>query len=204
VAALVVTSGAVALGGCGGSDPAPAAGPGPGGTATAAGTPSGTDRSADWPGAGDDRDVVARRTVAVRRALGARTSTRPTADLVIRGLTVRGKVATLRFSAVLRGWDYDDQEGVPQQAPRLWDINPGKDTDDVAAQLIDPVNLRRHLPLRDSEGEALADMTSSGQSGDGQAMEASWMFAAPPPGVDAMDVQVGSWPVFREVPVVRR
>lgn len=151
--------------------------------------------------------MVARRTVAIRRALDARTSTHPKADLLIRGLTVRGRIATLRFTAVLRGWDYEEPkspEGAPPSAPTLFDINPGASTDVVGASLIDPVNLRRHRPLEDSEGEALASMTFAGQSGEGQPIDASWMFAAPPAGVDAMDVQIGSWPVFREVPVTRR
>lgn len=204
---LVAVSCAAVLSACGGEDPpdrGAATGPGRAATQT---RPAGQDRSATWPGGTDDRDVVARRTVAVRRALDSRTSTHPTAQLLIRGLTVRGRVATLRFTAVLRGWDYEEPKspsGMPPSAPTLYDINPGASNELPSAQLIDPVNLRRHRPLEDSEGETLAGMGYTGQSGDGQPIDASWMFAAPPAGVDAMDVQIGSWPVFREVPVTRR
>ncbi|WP_026909393.1 hypothetical protein [Patulibacter minatonensis] len=204
---VVATSSLAPLAACGGSGADPDAASAPAGTAAVRAGTRGADRSAAWPGGAEDRDVVARRTVAVRRAPDARTSTRPRADLLIRGLTVRGRVATLRFTAVLHDWDYEEPRtdgGSPPSAPALYDINPGRNTDTVSAQLIDPVHLRRHLPLQDSEGEELADMNFAGQSGEGQAMDASWMFAAPPEGVDAMDVQVGSWPVFREVPVTRR
>lgn len=173
--------------------------------------PAGRDRSASWPGGGDDRDVVARRRVSLRTPEDAPPSVRPTADLLIRGLTVRGRVATLRFTAVVHGWQWQvssaDREAGRRApyAPTLYEINPGRNVDRVTASLVDPVNLRRHAPLQDSEGEELAGMTwAAGGSGSGRPIDASWMFAAPPADVDAVDVQVGSWPVFREVPVARR
>lgn len=205
--ALIGVSCAALLSACGGDDVPDRGAPTGTGAAATQTRPAGEDRSATWPGGSDDRDVVARRTVAVRRALDSRTSTHPTAQLLIRGLTVRGRIATLRFTAVLRGWDYEEPKspgGMPPSAPTLYDINPGASDALPSAQLIDPVNLRRHRPLEDSEGEALAGMGYAGQSGDGQPIDASWMFAAPPADVDAMDVQIGSWPVFREVPVTRR
>lgn len=217
--ALTAVSCAALLAACGAADPGPeragGAPPADGSTAVAgprapdggnraggSGPPGGDDRSAAWPGAADDRAVLARRRVTVPRPDDAPASVRPTADLLIRGLTVRGRVATLRFTAVVRGWGR--ARAATGGAPTLYDINPGAGSDHVTAQLIDAENLRRHTPLEDSEGEGLARMTYAGKAGDGQPIDASWMFAAPPAGVDAMDVQVGSWPVFREVPVTRR
>lgn len=214
--AFSAVSCAVLLAACGGGDaapdrtgagsPRPADGP-PGGSPT----PADRDRSASWAGGADDRDVIARRRVALGQPEDAPASVRPTADLLIRGLTVRGRVATLRFTAVVHGWEWrasptDEAAGKrPPHPPSLYEINPGANTDRVAATLVDPVNLRRHTPLRDSEGEELASMTwARGGSGEGRPIDASWMFAAPPADVDAVDVQVGSWPVFREVPVTRR
>lgn len=212
--ALTAVSCAALLAACGGGDAAPERADAGSASATDARDdppPGGRDRSAAWPGGTDDRDVVARRRVTLRTPEDAPPSVRPTAELLVRGLTVRGRVATLRFSAVVRGWrwqvsqaDRDAGTRAPY-APTLYDINPGRNTDEVRATLVDPVNLRRHAPLQDSEGEELASMTfAGGADGADRPIDASWMFAAPPADVDAVDVQVGSWPVFREVPVTRR
>lgn len=160
------------------------------------------DRSAAWPGGSDDRAVVARRRVGGTKPFDS-TSERPvTVDLIVRGLTVRGRVATLRVTAIPRGWS---SPGPPEDtSPTLWELNPGPDADGFYAQLIDPVHLRRHLPLEDSEGEVVATMMRAGGNGDGQPIEASWIFAAPPADVTSMDVQLGNWPIFREIPVDRR
>lgn len=213
--ALTAVSCAALLAACGGGGGTPdRAGTGPSRAADGArgGDPSaGPDRSAAWAGGTDDRDVVARRRVALGPPDDAPASVRPTADLLIRGLTVRGRVATLRFTAVVHGWEWrasPTDAAAGRRAPHppsLYEINPGANADAVAATLVDPVNLRRHAPLQDSTGEELASMTwARGGSGEGRPIDASWMFAAPPAGVDAVDVQVGSWPVFREVPVTRR
>jgi hypothetical protein len=204
-AALGVALAGLTLAGCGGGDDGSgatsAAGrSAPTAAAAEASAPSG-DRSARWAGAGDDRDVVARRRVSGPLPEDAEPGARVTVDLLIRGLTVRGRTATLRFTAIPRGW------GKPRDilgGPTLYELNPGPNTEFVSAQLIDVERLRRHLPLEDSDGEALASMNYAGNVSDGQPINASWVFAAPPPDVEAMDVQIGSWPIFREVPVTRR
>jgi hypothetical protein len=159
------------------------------------------DRSTPWPGASDDHDVVARRRVSGPLPEDAVAETRVTVDLLIRGLTVRGRTATLRFTAIPRGWGRSRGN---TGGPTLYELNPGPDSEFVSAQLIDVEHLRRHLPLKDSDGEAIAGMNYAGNVSDGQPINASWVFAAPPPDVRAMDVQIGSWPIFREVPVTRR
>ena len=193
----------LAVAGCGGGDgrgPAGSSATGRSVTAPAEAAPTG-DRTASWRGAGDDRDVVARRRVSGPLPEDARPETRVTVDLLIRGLTVRGRTATLRFTAIPRGWGASrDTLG----GPTLYELNPGPNSEIVEAQLIDVEHLRRHLPLKDSEGEAIAGMNYAGNVSDGQPIDASWVFAAPPPDVEAMDVQIGSWPIFREVPVTRR
>lgn len=213
--ALTAVSCAALLAACGGdgaaaerpSDPTArqvGASAGDGGAST---PPSGgEDRSAAWPGRTDDRDVIARRRVTIATPEDAPATVRPTADLLVRGLTVRGRLATLRFTAVVRGWKWDAprfEGGRAPYAPTLYAINPGRNTDIADAELIDPVNLRRHAPLEDSEGEALTSMNEA-PGADGRPIDASWIFAAPPADVDAMDVQVGNWPIFREIPVDRR
>lgn len=202
-AACGVVLAVLAVTGCGGEDGRDRAGPSTSGRPAPVATdpaPSG-DRSAAWRGASDDRDVVARRRVSGPLPEDARPETRVTVDLLIRGLTVRGRTATLRFTAIPRGWGASrDSLG----GPTLYELNPGPNTELVEAQLIDVEHLRRHLPLKDSEGEAIAGMNYAGKVSDGQPIDASWVFAAPPPGVEAMDVQVGSWPIFREIPVTRR
>jgi hypothetical protein len=212
VRALTAVSCAAVLASCGGDDagperevgggsgargtPATAAG----GSGSGAGDRPGRDRSTSWPGGSDDRDVVARRRVGGAKPYDSPSKDPVTVDLIVRGLTVRGRTATLRITAIPRGW----RGATRDEFPALYELNPGPSSEGVSAQLIDPVNLRRHLPLEDSEGESVATMTYAGQNGDGQPIEASWIFAAPPGDVRSMDVQVGNWPIFREVPVDRR
>lgn len=204
--ALTAVSCAAFLAACGGGDPGPDRADAPPGSrdvpSDGSGPPAGRDRSAAWPGGADDRDVVARRRVGGSKPFDSTSRTPVTVDLLVRGLTVRGRVATLRITAVPRGWH---DPGPPEDtSPTLWDLNPGPDADGFYAQLIDPVHLRRHLPLEDSAGESVATMRYAGGTESGQAIEASWIFAAPPPDVRAMDVQLGNWPIFREIPVERR
>ncbi|WP_210491893.1 hypothetical protein [Patulibacter sp. SYSU D01012] len=201
--APLLLAAALAATGCGGDDEAPSASAARG-AATADGRPpdgGGAVAPAAWAGGGDDRGAVARRRVAGAQPADARDR-RVTVDLTIRSLVVRGRTATLRVAAVPHGWG--DAEAATGGAPTLWDLNPGPSTAGVAAQLIDVEHLRRHLPLEDSEGESVATMNYAGKVPDGQAIEASWVFAAPPADVRTMDVQVGNWPIFREIPVVRR
>ncbi|MGX6450256.1 hypothetical protein ACVU7I_19625, partial [Patulibacter sp. S7RM1-6] len=140
-----------------------------------------------------------------RRVAGAQPpddrDARVTVDLVVRSLAVRGRTATLRIAATPHGWGR--AESATGGAPTLWDLNPGPSTTGVSAQLLDVEHLRRHLPLEDDEGESVATMTYAGKVPDGQTIEASWVFAAPPADVRTMDVQIGNWPIFREIPVVR-
>jgi hypothetical protein len=169
----------LAVAGCGGGqdrDAATATG-GRAAPEAARAVPTG-DRSARWSGASDDRDVVARRRVFGPLPEDATAQTRVTVDLLIRGLTVRGRTATLRFTAIPRGWGRArDTTG----GPTLYELNPGPNSEFVSAQLIDVQHLRRHLPLEDAEGEAIAGMNYAGNVPDGRPIDASWVFAAPRP-----------------------
>ena len=201
--ALTAVSCAAVLASCGGTG-TEAGGPDPERPPARDGTTpgAGAERPRAWPGSADDRDVVARRRVGGTKPFDSTSEVPVTVDLLVRGLTVRGRTATLRITAVPRGWRAPGPP--PDESPTLWELDPGPDADGFSAQLIDPVHLRRHLPLEDSAGESVATMRFAGGSGDGQPIDASWVFAAPPADVTSMDVQLGNWPIFREIPVTRR
>ncbi|MEV5709107.1 hypothetical protein [Actinoallomurus sp. NPDC052274] len=69
--------------------------------------------------------------------------------------------------------------------------------------LIDTVNLKRYLVVKDSSGHELqTDYVTTNIAND-QPGQLSFTFAAPPKGVDRIDVQIGNWPIFRDVPIAR-
>jgi hypothetical protein len=69
------------------------------------------------------------------------------------------------------------------------------------ASLVDPVNLKRYVPVKDSSGHAL----SSGNAGlaKDQANTMNYTFAAPPDNVKTISVQFGDFPPFRNIPISR-
>jgi hypothetical protein len=69
--------------------------------------------------------------------------------------------------------------------------------------LIDPVNLKRYVVVKDSGGKELQTDEIFTHMTNEQTSSAYYTFAAPPQSVKAIDVQLGSWPTFRDVPVER-
>ncbi|GAA4224597.1 hypothetical protein GCM10022254_04410 [Actinomadura meridiana] len=133
-------------------------------------------------------DTVANGTFATPAAAGAKV------DVGILGLKVSGRLATLNFQLTPRLPTGD------QGALSPYDLN-GKHV--LGTSLIDPVNLKRYVVVKDSRGRELATDDLFTKLTNNQPGHLNATFAAPPENVKSVDVQIGSWPTFRNIPVER-
>ncbi|MFB4310690.1 hypothetical protein [Actinomadura sp. GTD37] len=117
-----------------------------------------------------------------------------TIDIAVMGLRAKGRLATLSV----------------QLTPHI----PAPTTDRINAyalngehglgtSLIDPVNLKRYVVVKDSGGKELETDDIFTKMTNHQATPFFFTFAAPPENVQAIDVQIGTWPTFRNIPVGR-
>lgn len=114
-------------------------------------------------------------------------------DVAVLGLDVHGKLARLTLSITPRVVGGDDK-------PSVYELN-GNQGPDVA--LIDTVNLKRYVVVKDSAGTQLQPDYITVQLVNEQPNVQTYTFAAPPPGVAKVDVVFGRWAPFRNVPVGR-
>ncbi|MBO2454617.1 hypothetical protein J4573_46545 [Actinomadura barringtoniae] len=117
-------------------------------------------------------------------------STMGKVDLGIAGLTVRGKLANLVVSLT----PHVDAGG---DTPTLFRLNGSND-----ASLLDTVNLKRYVVVHDSDNNTLGP-DLHGDLKNNAANTLNFVFAAPPDNVKAVDVQIGKFPIFRDVPIGR-
>ncbi|GAA4603964.1 hypothetical protein GCM10023195_13330 [Actinoallomurus liliacearum] len=167
------------LSGCLGKDDSGSRG---GGAATGGGAVQGgvTVASADKP--------VAKATFPSPIASGA------TVDLAVLGLKAGGRLADLSISMT----PHVPNGATQRITPYL--LNGGTP---LGVFLIDNVNLKRYLVVKDSSGHDLqTDYVTTNIAND-QPGQLSFTFAAPPKGVDRIDVQIGNWPIFHDVPIAR-
>lgn len=117
-----------------------------------------------------------------------------TVDIAILGLKAKGKLATLHVQMVPH---------LPEAESRR--LNPyGLNGDrGLDTSLIDPVNLKRYVVVKDSTGRELQTDDVFTRMTNDQPSHLYYTFAAPPENVKAIDVQIGSWPTFRDIPVTR-
>jgi hypothetical protein len=117
-----------------------------------------------------------------------------TVDIAIMGLKVKGRLATLtvRLTPHLPATD--------TRRINAYGLNGERG---LGTSLIDPVGLKRYLVVRDSGGGKLETDDIFTKMTNDQATPFSFTFAAPPENVKALDVQIGSWPMFRDIPVER-
>ncbi|MGI5167435.1 hypothetical protein ACQEU3_24110 [Spirillospora sp. CA-253888] len=121
-------------------------------------------------------------------------SSKGTVELAVVSLSARGRLAHLTMSVTLRG----TSGGIGGGIETLYNINGG---DTPTAALLDSVNLKRYVVVKDSADRELgagnATLTIN------QPFSLSYTFAAPPENVQAVDVQFGRFPIFRNVPIER-
>jgi hypothetical protein len=186
-AVVALCAGALILAGCGGGDD-------DGDEPDRAATPAGTGSPAE-PGATAEPQATATPEALAEQTVQARGSRETTVDIKVLGLEVGGRLATLTLQ-----YGAHDPEAAPDAEYRLVDLNGGNR---VFVTLVDPVNLKRYHVVEDTSGESLetADIDVTVPV-DGTAT-AEYTFAAPPPGVAEIDVSVGDWPTFRDVPIRR-
>lgn len=119
-----------------------------------------------------------------------------TVQISVLGLQVQGQLATLRL-----GFTPHDPTKSADQTISLFDMACHGNTD---VTLVDPVQLKRYVVVKDSAHNQLAPDSVGGiQAVSGQTSTGGWVFAAPPASVTAVDVQVGDWPTFRNIPIQR-
>jgi hypothetical protein len=153
-------------------------------TATATATPTAT---AD--------DAAAEGALAEQKGLKARGSRETTVDIAVTGLEVDGKLATLSLVYTMHAPD-----APPDTSYSLYDLNGQQP---LYVTLVDPVNLKRYNVVQDSEGRALQTGAVETDVPLDSSTSAQYTFAAPPPDVTEIDVSVGDWPTFRDIPVTR-
>ncbi|WP_131732630.1 hypothetical protein [Actinomadura formosensis] len=117
-------------------------------------------------------------------------------DIAILGLRARGRLATLNIQLTphVPGAESTSSSITP------FNLNGGLR---LGTSLIDPVNLKRYVVVKDSSGAELQPDEIYTTVANDQPVHLSYTFAAPPENVKVVDVQIGSWPTFRNVPVER-
>ena len=126
------------------------------------------------------------------KARGARTTTM---DIAVNSLQVDGELATLTVTYAVH-----DPEAAPDATYSLYDLN---DTQPLYVTLLDPVNLKRYTVVTDSDGQALQSGAVETKVPLDASTTAQYTFAAPPADVTEIDVSIGDWPTFRDVPIQR-
>ncbi|KAB2388841.1 hypothetical protein [Actinomadura montaniterrae] len=115
-------------------------------------------------------------------------------EVAVMSLQVRGKLAilTVRLTPHL-----------PQGSPEK--TNPYELNDEIplAPELIDTVNLRRYVVVKDNQQKEVQTDDVMAPIYNEQAGVATYSFAAPPANVQSVDVHYGHWPAFKNVPVQR-
>ena len=183
IAVIALCAAALSLSGCGGGDD-------DGGDADRAATPAATEAPAQpeasaTPAASES---LAEQTVDAR---GARETT---LDIEVLGLKVGGELATLTLQYTAHAPDAG-----PDTTYRLVDLHGSN----VFVTLVDPVNLKRYHVVEDTSGESLETAAIDVDVPVDGSTTGEYTFAAPPSGVDKVDVSVGDWPTFRDVPIER-
>ncbi|TDC54935.1 hypothetical protein E1281_15015 [Actinomadura sp. KC345] len=115
-------------------------------------------------------------------------------DIAIMGIKVRGKLATLstQYTPHIPPGGEDN--------PNPYELN-GRNG--LGTSLIDPVNLKRYVVVKDSSGDEMETDDIFTHIANNQTGTFSYTFAAPPENVEAVDVQIGAWPTFRNIPIER-
>ncbi|MDL4772195.1 hypothetical protein [Actinomadura xylanilytica] len=115
-------------------------------------------------------------------------------DIAVMGLKASGKLATLtvQFAPHIPAGGPDN--------PNPYNLNGGNS---LGTALIDPVNLKRYVVVADSDHKKLESDDIFTHIANNQTATLAYTYAAPPENVKAVDVQIGSWPTFRNIPVAR-
>jgi hypothetical protein len=184
IVVVALCAGALALAGCGGGDDG-------GDDPDGAGTPAKTAE----PGATASPEETAAPEALAKETVKARGTSEATVDVEVTGLAVSGQLATLTLQ-----YTAHDPEAAEDAQYRLVDLHGG---DTLFVTLVDPVNLKRYHVVEDTSGERLESADIDVDVPVDTPTTAEYTFAAPPAGVEKIDVSVGDWPTLRDVPIER-
>jgi len=181
------------LGGCGGSSKTVTV-TSSAGTSTTVPTPASASSTTSVTGAtsapAQSATPLAQETVKESCSPGA------TVTIAILGLQVHGQLMTLQLSFTPR-----DPNQSASTTINLFDMACHGDTD---VSMVDPVGLKRYVVVQDSGNHDLEPDSVDGiQAVSGQTASGNWVFAAPPASVTSINVQVGNWPTFNNIPIQR-
>lgn len=135
--------------------------------------------------------VLAQQTVRAPDSKGG------TVDIAVVGLAVHGQLATLtvRFTP-----HFPDKS--PDDSISLYDMSNNALAQDQVS-LVDPVGLKRYLVVEDSNHNALGSDEVYTEAVNNSSVVGHWTFAAPPATVAKINVEVGPFPPFYDVPISR-
>lgn len=115
-------------------------------------------------------------------------------DIAVMGLRAKGRLATLTVQLTPH---------VPPGGPTRVNAYRLNGEHGLGTALIDPVNLKRYVVVKDSGGKELQTDEIFTNMANDQPTPFYFTFAAPPENVKSADLQIGTWPTFRDVPVER-
>ena len=183
------------LGGCGGGDDDGGDNPDgadtPAATAESGGTNEAEGTATPTAGTVEEEPLA-------QQAVRARTTPSATVDVAVLSLKVDGELATLELSFT----PHDPEPEDPDAQYSVEELH-GRAPTALLITLVDPVNLKRYMVVNDSRDNALETNTATARVDLDQTITTKHTFAAPPPDVTKIDVSVGDWPTFRNVPIER-
>jgi hypothetical protein len=197
---VVALCGVLGLAGCGGGDDdggdsaedradTPAATSSPEEAAEGAATETPTPAAES-----ETEDPLASRTVK------SRTRATTTIDITVNSLRVDGELAYLELSFTPHDTEPDTYSASEMS---LIDHSGTGGAAELLVSLVDPVNLKRYLVVNDSDDDALEpDLRATRTELDATAVS-THTFAAPPPDVNEIDVSVGDFTTFHDIPIER-
>ena len=159
--------------------------------------PFGRDGSATSDAQSERGAVGSAATVGPGKSIARATFDSPAApgakvEIGIVELRVTGRLAQLTLAITPR---------VPGSgSPTVYELTGGLDPN---VSLVDNVNLKRYVVVKDSSGTLLQPDWIKVSLHNGQPNAQTYMFAAPPEAARSVDVVFGQWPPFRNVPVTR-
>ena len=153
-------------------------------TPTTTSTATGTANDAATP-------VLAQETVRAPDSKGG------TVDIAVVGLAVHGQLATLTVRFIPH---FPDKS--PDDSISLYDMSNNALAQDQVS-LVDPVGLKRYLVVEDSNHNALGSDEVYTEAVNNSSVVGHWTFAAPPATVAKINVEVGPFPPFYDVPISR-
>jgi hypothetical protein len=136
-------------------------------------------------------------TALAQETVPAPDSKGGTVDIAVVGLAVQGQLATLsvRFTPHFPSEPAD-------ASISLYDMS-GNALDQDQVSLVDPVGLKRYLVVKDANNVALGADEVLTKAVNNSSVIAHWTFAAPPANVTKIDVDLGPFQPFNDVPISR-